>query len=130
MPNPTREEIDARVGQHPVEAALLKLGYGADELAQQLVEELGAEETKIIKVDGNVPKPPKGTRIIGKVKRGKFVVQTILAVNMRSWRTQQRARQDAHKLCGHYPDGQNVPEGTQAVRVVLNIGTSRGESDG
>ncbi|MBU1003014.1 MAG: hypothetical protein KKE73_10885 [Proteobacteria bacterium] len=87
-----------------MELALEAHGVTAEFLAKQLADELQAKETKIVKVDGNVDgRTKRGVTVLSKIVRGKIVVATVLAIDMRSWNTQQKARMDAHKLCGHYP---------------------------
>lgn len=105
MAGPTKGEIEALAGKHPMQAVMEANGVDLNLLVEKLAEELDAEKTKIVKVEGNVLKKglPPGVIILSKTRIGRVVKETLLGVNMVNWQTRQRARMDAQKLLDLYP---------------------------
>ena len=80
---PESGEKAAEKAHRTVKESLEKAGITGDYLARKLKAELNGKETKIFL--------PKGSR--------KLVYSDPLI----AWEVRQKARQDAHKLMGHYP---------------------------
>lgn len=79
------------VPENPMEEALQRVGITADDLARRLVDELNYEAPiRIVTKTGR----GKTAKVNVEIKR----LDSPAAVSIR-----QKARQDAHKLCGHYP---------------------------
>ena len=90
---------------NPVHEALRGQGITPEMLAKKLKQELNAEETKTLKYKGIIDQSdlPRGFKIIGTGQDEDGNTETHVMYNVVSWRTQQEARKDAHKLRGDYP---------------------------
>jgi hypothetical protein len=88
-------------------AALESGGIGFNALVTHLNNELKAEKTQLIKVkkgakESKKSRLPRGVHIIYETTE-----EILLAVSMVEWGTRQKARQDAHRLRGDYPQADN-----------------------
>ncbi len=87
-----REALENILGR-PIIKTLENSGITAESLALELKEELAAEKTEFFSNKGEV----------------------IETRNVIDWSTRQRARQDAHKLMGHYPPEKSGDTYTQLI---------------
>lgn len=113
--NITKEDIRAVLGA-PIIKTLEANGITPESLALELKEELTSGETKTLKIKGKVEQKdlPSGVRILTRAiipklqKEGEDYVayddgDTVIQWDEVNWATRQKARQDAHRLMGHYP---------------------------
>jgi len=103
-------------GPDLVERACRKHGLTMKRWVELLVRELGATETKTIKVRGKVQphqlSSTSGSRIVGGNSE-----ETIIQWDEVNWPIRQRARIEAQKMLGHYmpsqhqfPDKNGIPQ--------------------
>ena len=114
--NAAREETFSEIAK-----ALAAKGIDLDFLAARLKREINAKETKFIKVKKNqmlseaikelkdeVRQTLEAADLTLPKQKGVTVVyetteEAVIAINVKSWGTQQRAREDAQKLLDLYP---------------------------